>query len=92
MTTEIKEAAAIIASEIANASLMFSKAIGVDAEISEKRQKIDYEISRIPNLSVSETLKVVCHIGSNPQLIELFFSMGEERKEQLVRAILNGEV
>ncbi|XP_057778464.1 uncharacterized protein At2g29880-like isoform X3 [Salvia miltiorrhiza] len=92
MTADIKEAASVIASEIAKASQLFSKAIGVDAEISEKRKKINSEIKKIPNLTVGEAIKAVCHIASHPELIDVFFSMEEENKEQLVRAILNGEV
>lgn len=92
MKIDIKEAASVIANEIAKASELFSKAIGVDAEISEKRKKINSEIKKIPNLTVAEAIKAVCHIASHLELIDVFFSMEEENKEQLVRAKLNGEV
>ncbi|KAK4407711.1 hypothetical protein Sango_0352100 [Sesamum angolense] len=55
----IKEAASVIGSEIAKASQLFSKAIRVEAEVSEKRQKIDSEIRKIPNLTATEVIKVV---------------------------------
>ncbi|KAH6785232.1 hypothetical protein C2S51_037687 [Perilla frutescens var. frutescens] len=51
MVADIKEAASLIGTEIAKASQVFSKAIGVDAEISEKRQQIDAEIRKIPDLT-----------------------------------------
>ncbi|KAH6767549.1 hypothetical protein C2S52_018532 [Perilla frutescens var. hirtella] len=89
---EIKEAASLIASEIAKGSQLLSKAMGVDAEISRKRQKIDHEIRKIPNLTVAEVIKVVCHVARHSELIEVFFSMEEKNREELVRAILNGEV
>ncbi|KAH6827597.1 hypothetical protein C2S53_015282 [Perilla frutescens var. hirtella] len=92
MTIEIKEASSAIASEIAKASQIFGKTMGVDAEISEKRRKIHAEIKKIPNLTVAEVIKVVSHIASHPELIDVFFSMDEESREQLVRAILNGEI
>lgn len=92
MKIDIKEAASVIATEIAKASELFSKAIGADAEISDKRKKINSEIKKILNLTVAEVIKAVCHIASHPELIDVFFSMEEENKEQLVRAILNGEV
>ncbi|EYU38424.1 hypothetical protein MIMGU_mgv1a017803mg, partial [Erythranthe guttata] len=90
--TDIKDAAAVIGSEIAKASQIFGKAVGVDAEISEKRQKIDSEIRKISNLTVGEIIKAVCHIAHSHELTDVFFSMTEEGKEQLVKAILNGDV
>lgn len=92
MTTHIKEATSVLASEIAKATQILCKAVEVDAEISKKRQKIDSEIRKIPNLTVSQVIKAVCRISSRPELIDVFFSMKEEHREQLVRAILNGEV
>ncbi|KAI3448698.1 hypothetical protein Pfo_005363 [Paulownia fortunei] len=71
-------------------SEVFSKAIGVDAEISEKKQKIDSEIRKIPNLTIGEVIKDVCHIANSHKLIDMFFSMIEEGREQLVNAILRG--
>ncbi|CAA0823400.1 Unknown protein [Striga hermonthica] len=89
--TDIKEAS-IIGSEIAKASEIFGKAIGVDAEISEKRQRIDSEIRKIPNLAVVDVIKVVCRIAQSPELTDVFFSMTEEGREQLVMAIISGQV
>ncbi|KAL0381392.1 UNVERIFIED_CONTAM: hypothetical protein Sangu_0203500 [Sesamum angustifolium] len=88
----IKEAASVIGSEIAKASQLFSKAIGVEAEVSEKRQKIDSEIRKIPNLTATEVIKVVCRIAQNHELTDVFFSMNEEGREQLVVAILHGDI
>ncbi|GER33217.1 DNA-binding storekeeper protein-relatedtranscriptional regulator [Striga asiatica] len=90
--TDIKEAASIIGSEIAKASEIFGKAIGVDAEISEKRQRIDSEIRKIPNLAVVDVIKVVCRIAQSPELTDVFLSMTEEGREQLVMAIISGQV
>ncbi|KAG8379692.1 hypothetical protein BUALT_Bualt07G0115400 [Buddleja alternifolia] len=85
MTDSIKEAASVIGNEIA-------KAIGVDTEISEKRQKIDSEIRKITNLTISEIIKAVCHVARDHELTDVFFSMTDEGKEQLVGAILRGDV
>ncbi|GER55646.1 retrotransposon protein [Striga asiatica] len=90
--TDIKEAASIIGSEIAKASEIFGKAIGVDAEISEKRQRIDSEIRKIPDLAVLDVIKVVCRIAQSPELTDVFFSMTEEGREQLARAIISDQV
>ncbi|KAK4429510.1 hypothetical protein Salat_1251600 [Sesamum alatum] len=92
MTEGIKEAASVIGSEIAKASQLFSKAIGVEAEVSDKRQKIDSEIRKIPNLTATEVIKVVCRIAQNHELADVFFSMSEEGREQLVLAILHGDI
>ncbi|KAK4427524.1 hypothetical protein Salat_1330200 [Sesamum alatum] len=92
MTEGIKEAASVIGSEIAKASQLFSKAIGVEAEVSDKRQKIDSEIRKIPNLTATEVIKVVCRIAQNHELTDVFFSMSEEGREQLVLAILHGDI
>ncbi|KAI3470670.1 hypothetical protein Pfo_027333 [Paulownia fortunei] len=89
---DIKEAASIIGNEIAKASHVFSKAIGVDADISEKRQKIDSEIRKIPNLTIGEVIEVVCHIANSHELTDVLFSTTKEGKEQLVKAILHGDV
>ncbi|KAH6758862.1 hypothetical protein C2S51_019097 [Perilla frutescens var. frutescens] len=91
MVADMKEAATIIGTEIANASHVFSKAIGVDAEISEKRRQIDSEIRKMHDLTIGEIIKAVCYIASRDELIDVFFSMTEEGKEQLVKAILNEE-
>lgn len=88
----IEKAASIIGSEISKASQIFSKAIGVDAEISEKRQRIDSEIRKIPNLTRGEIIKVGCQIGKRDDLIDMFFSMDEEAKQDLVQAILSGDI
>ncbi|KAK6137558.1 hypothetical protein DH2020_028700 [Rehmannia glutinosa] len=89
---DIKEATSIIGSEIAKASQIFGKAIGVDAEISEKRQKIDSEIRKISDLTIGEVIKAVCHIAHSHELTDVFFSMTEEGREQMVKAILRGDV
>lgn len=68
------------------------KQIGVDAEIYEKRHKSDSEIRKIQNLTVGEIIKVVCHIARSHELTGVFFSMSDEGKEQLAKAILNGGV
>ncbi|KAI3462360.1 hypothetical protein Pfo_019023 [Paulownia fortunei] len=90
--TDIKEATSVIGNEIAKSSQVFSKAIGVDAEISKQRQKIDSEIRKIPNLTIAEVIKVVCHIAISHELTDVLFSMTEEGREQLVKDILRGDV
>ncbi|KAH6811107.1 hypothetical protein C2S51_024869 [Perilla frutescens var. frutescens] len=87
MVADMKEATSIIGTEIANDSHVFSNAIGVDAEISEKRRQIDSEIRKMVDLTVGDIIKVVCYIASRDELIDVFFSMTEEGKEQLVKAI-----
>ncbi|KAL8507217.1 hypothetical protein ACS0TY_017942 [Phlomoides rotata] len=76
LITDIKEAASIIGSEIATASHVLCKEIGVDAGISEKRQKIDLEIMKVSNLTASE-VRFVFHIAKSHELIYVFFSMTE---------------
>ncbi|KAL8533877.1 hypothetical protein ACS0TY_010056 [Phlomoides rotata] len=60
--------------------------------IGKKRQKIDSEIRKITNLTTAEVIKVVCHIAKSHELIDVFFNMTEEGREELVRAFLNGDV
>lgn len=80
---DIIDAASIIASEIAKSTYeIFAKAIGVDAETSDKRQKISSEITKMAHLTVTEVIKAVRHITQSHELIDVFFSMTEERKEQ----------
>ncbi|KAI3467772.1 hypothetical protein Pfo_024435 [Paulownia fortunei] len=69
-----RKAASVIGNEIAKASHVFSRAIGVDAEILEKRQKINSEIRKIPNLAIGEVIKVVCHIANSHELTDVFFN------------------
>lgn len=61
-------------------------------KFQKKRQKIDAEISKIPNITVGEAIKAVCHIAKSHELTDVFFSMTEERKKQLVKSIINGDV
>ncbi|KAH6815337.1 hypothetical protein C2S51_020157 [Perilla frutescens var. frutescens] len=92
MVADMKKTASVIGMEIAKASEVFGKAIRVDAEISEKRQQIHSEIRKMHDLTIGEVIKVVCDITHHDELIDVFFSMTKEGKEQLVRAILNEEV
>ncbi|KAL1553701.1 hypothetical protein AAHA92_14343 [Salvia divinorum] len=57
------------------------RTFGADAEISEKRKKINSELKNISNLTIAEVIKTVCYIASHPELIDVFFSMEEENME-----------
>ncbi|CAA0808005.1 Unknown protein [Striga hermonthica] len=76
--TDIREAASIIGSGIAKASEFFGKAIGVDAEILEKAQRIDSKLRKVPNLALLDVTKLVCRITQSPELTNMFFGMTEE--------------
>ncbi|KAG8390267.1 hypothetical protein BUALT_Bualt01G0065900 [Buddleja alternifolia] len=92
MMDGIKDAASVIGNEIAKTSEVFSKAIGVDAEISEKRQRIDSEIRKIHHLTTREIIKAVCHIARDHELTDVFFSMTDKGKEEMVESILRGDI
>ncbi|KAI3454839.1 hypothetical protein Pfo_011502 [Paulownia fortunei] len=76
---DIKEAASVIGNENTKASQVF-------------KTEIDYEIRKIPNFTIGEVIKVVCHIANFHELTDVFFSMTEEGRKQLVKAILRGDV
>ncbi|KAG8383971.1 hypothetical protein BUALT_Bualt04G0069300 [Buddleja alternifolia] len=92
MTVMMDDAASVIGNEIAKAGEVFSKAIGVDAEISEKRQRIDSEIRKIHHITTREIIKAVCHIARDHELTDVFFSMTDKGKEEMVESILRGDI
>ncbi|KAH6783900.1 hypothetical protein C2S52_008859 [Perilla frutescens var. hirtella] len=59
---------------------------------SLEEQQIDSEIRKMHDLIVEEVIKAVCEIARRDELIDVFFSMTEEGKGKLVKAILNKKV
>ena len=52
-----REAAMIIGNKIDEATEKFSRAIGVDLDIANKRDKINQELRKLPNLSRQKATK-----------------------------------
>ncbi|GAA0159481.1 hypothetical protein LIER_16244 [Lithospermum erythrorhizon] len=87
----IKEAASIIGHEISKASLEFSKAIGVEAATSNKRQQINFELKKIGSLEPFDRIKVASQIVRDHEMTDLFFNLDENDREVMVMGILGGK-
>ncbi|XXG49229.1 hypothetical protein AAC387_Pa02g3470 [Persea americana] len=84
-----REAAMIIGNKIDEATKKFSRAIGFDLDIANKRDKIKEELCKLPNLSRAERHKALIAIGRDHEMSALFFTLKNE-KEDFVRALLSG--
>ncbi|KAJ8649171.1 hypothetical protein MRB53_002194 [Persea americana] len=68
-----REAAMTISNKIDEATEKFSRAIGVDLDIANKRDKINEKLRKLPNLSRAECYKALIAIGRDHEMTALFF-------------------
>ncbi|XXG48140.1 hypothetical protein AAC387_Pa02g2663 [Persea americana] len=70
---EFREAAMIIGKKIDEATEKFSRAIGVDLDIANKRDKINEERRKLSNLSRAERHKALIAISRDHEMTAVFF-------------------
>ncbi|KAJ8636606.1 hypothetical protein MRB53_010873 [Persea americana] len=80
----------IIGNQIDEATKKISGAIGVDLDIANKRDKINEELRKLPNLSRAERHKALIAIGCDHEMAALCFTLENDEKEDFVRALLSG--
>jgi hypothetical protein len=84
----IREASNLLATNLITASDNLSKAVIGTIE-RENRLKVNDELSKIIGLSVKDRLKAARSIVCQPEIMDLFFSIADDDKEELVRGIIN---
>ncbi|RWR94855.1 putative myb/SANT-like domain-containing protein [Cinnamomum micranthum f. kanehirae] len=86
-----REAAMIIGNKIDEATEKFSRAIGVDLDIANKRDKINEELrNHCGNLERAERHKALIAIARDHEMTTVLFTLENDEKEEFVRALLSG--
>ncbi|KAJ8649603.1 hypothetical protein MRB53_002626 [Persea americana] len=78
-----REAAMIIGNKIDEAIEKFSRVIGVDLDITNKMDKINEELRKLPKFSRAERHKVLIAIGHDHEIVALFLLWKMMRKKTL---------
>jgi len=84
----IREVGNLLATNLITASDNLSKAV-TGTVAPENRLKVNDELSKIIGLSVKDRLKAARSIVCQPEVMDLFFSIPDDDKEELVRGIIN---
>ena len=87
----LMSAASLISTEIKEATTIFARAIGVDAAVRDMKKKIYEDLLLLPDFSMSERLKASSVLVHDSDYMDLFFSLPEVERAELVRGILRGD-
>ncbi|KAJ8648755.1 hypothetical protein MRB53_001778 [Persea americana] len=85
-----QETAMIIGKKIDEATEKFSRAVGVDLDIANKRDKTNEELRKLPNLLRTERHKALIAIGRDHEMTAVFFTLENDEKEYFVKTLLSG--
>jgi hypothetical protein len=85
----MREVGNLLATNLIIASDNFSKAV-IETVAPKNRLKVNDELSKIIGLSVKDRLKATRSIVCQPEVMDLFFNIPDDDKEELVRRIING--
>ena len=91
MVKGLSEVAFILGREIRAASSEISRAVGFDVKLSEKRSKLNQELS-VLGLTTMERHQATRKIASEPEIIDIFFSIPDAEKKEWVQALLRGDI
>jgi hypothetical protein len=84
----MKEVGNLLATNLIAASDNLSKAV-IGTIAPENRLKVNDELLKIIGLSIKDRLKAARLIVRQPEVMDVFFSISDDDKEELVRGILN---
>ncbi|KAJ8426018.1 hypothetical protein Cgig2_017100 [Carnegiea gigantea] len=87
----LSEVAYILGREIRAASSNSSRAIDFDVELSEKRSKLNEELANL-GLKTMERHRATRKIASEPESIDVFFSILNVERKEWVEALLQGDI
>ena len=73
-----------------DASDNLSKAV-IGTIASENRSRINQELSKVVGLTIKERHKATKLIVCQHELIDVFFSVPDEEKEEWVKGLINGD-
>ncbi|CAA0829278.1 Unknown protein [Striga hermonthica] len=68
-----------------------ARRIGYEYDVSTARRQVYAELGKIPGISVKDKLTVARFLVNNTGDLDLFFSLPDEDKVEMVRLILTGE-
>ena len=91
MVKGLSKVASILGTEIRATSREISRAVGFDIELSEKRSKLNQELS-VLGLTTMERHRATRKIASEPKTIDIFFSILDDEKKEWVQALLRGDI
>ena len=86
----MKEVASMLGSQLKDASDNLSKAV-IGTIASENRSRINEELSKVVGLTIKERHKATKLIVCQHELIDVFFSVPDEEKEEWVKGLINGD-
>ncbi|CAK9179525.1 unnamed protein product [Ilex paraguariensis] len=87
----LMSAASLISTEIKEATTIFARGIGVDTAVHDITKKIYEDLLMLPDFSMSERLNASSVLVHDSDYTDLFFSLPEVEKAELVRGILRGD-
>uniref|UniRef100_A0A2N9H846 Myb/SANT-like domain-containing protein n=1 Tax=Fagus sylvatica TaxID=28930 RepID=A0A2N9H846_FAGSY len=90
MMQVMKEVASMLGSQLKDASDNLSKAV-IGTIMSENRSRINEELSKVVGLTIKERHKATKLIVCQHELIDVFFSVPDEEKEEWVKGLINGD-
>lgn len=86
----MERAATILAAQLEKSSAQFANFLGLEASLNEQRKNLSNALSNVPGLTDSERNKVMCKLAREEELMVVFFSLPDERKEGFVKDLLSG--
>ncbi|KAJ8423319.1 hypothetical protein Cgig2_020478 [Carnegiea gigantea] len=91
LVKSLSEVVFILGREIRATSSNISRAIGFDVELSEKRSKLNEELANL-GLTTMERHRAIRKITSEPESVDVFFSIPDAKRGEWVQALLRGDI
>ncbi|XP_059625295.1 uncharacterized protein LOC132268471 [Cornus florida] len=84
----VKQSSTLIGSDIKSSTERLSQAIE-DASINELKIRLHEELMKLPSLNKTDRAKALVQIGRDRDLIQIFFTLDEDMKEELVKTVIS---
>ncbi|XP_059627620.1 uncharacterized protein At2g29880-like [Cornus florida] len=84
----VKQSSTLISSYIKSSTERLSQAIE-DASINELKIRLHEELMKLPSLNKTDRAKALVQIGRDRDLIQIFFTLNEDMKEELVKTVIS---
>ncbi|XP_059638952.1 uncharacterized protein LOC132281246 [Cornus florida] len=84
----VKQSSTLIGSDIKSSTERLSQAIK-DASINELKIRLHEELMKLPSLNKTDRAKALAQIGRDRDLIQIFFTLDEDMKEELVKTVIS---
>ncbi|XP_059639296.1 uncharacterized protein At2g29880-like [Cornus florida] len=84
----VKQSSTLTGSDIKSSTERLSQAIE-DASINELKIRLHEELIKLPSLNKIDRAKALVQIGRDRDLIQIFFTLDEDMKEELVKTVIS---